>query len=139
MIERILPAAAFAALALSAAAAASAPAQDQPSAPAAVLTAADAVAPVRLAVGETATLRLETNPSTGYGWQVVETRNLRVDEPFEIVRDPATPDGMVGAPETAVIRITPRAKGPASLRLAYVQPWRDAPAERTLYFVFEAE
>lgn len=104
------------------------------------LSASDAVRPVSLPVGTTSVLSLETNPSTGYGWQVVETLNLRVDEPFEIVRDPATPQAMVGAPETAVIRITPRGEGPASLVLVYKRSWLPTDAEdRTIRFVFEAE
>lgn len=136
MIRRML--AATAVLALYAAPAAS---QDSADAPVpAVLSAADAVVPASLPVGTTSVLRLESNPSTGYGWQVAETRNLRVDEPFEIVRDPATPQNTVGAPETAVIRITPRGKGPASLTLVYKRPWLDAaPDDRTLHFVFLAE
>lgn len=115
-------------------------AQNAETAAPAVLSGADAVTPVVLPLGVTSQLRLETNPSTGYGWQVVETQNLRVDEPFEVARDPATPRDRVGAPETAVIRITPRSKGPASLTLVYKQAWRDtAPDDRTLRFVFLAE
>lgn len=106
----------------------------------AALSAANAVSPVALPAGVTSTLRLETNPSTGYAWQVVEVANLRVDEPFEISRDPATPNGMVGAPESAAIRITPRGKGPASLKLVYKQAWRDTtPDDKTLSFVFVVE
>ena len=120
--------------------AAHAPAAAPTAAPTAALSVADAVTPTPLTVGTASVLRLETNPSTGYGWQVVETLNLRVDEPFEVVRDPATPEGMVGAPETAVIRITPRSKGPASLTLVYKRPWLDAsPEDRTLRFIFLAE
>jgi|GEM_PF-2981943 len=120
--------------------AAPAVAQEPAQAPAAALSAADAVTPTPLTVGTASVLRLETNPSTGYGWQVVETLNLRVDEPFEVVRDPATTQGMVGAPETAVIRITPRGAGPASLVLTYKRPWMPAsPDDRTLQFVFLAE
>ena len=104
------------------------------------LSAANAVSPVSLPAGVTSVLRLETNPSTGYAWQVVEAANLRVDEPFEVTRDPATPNGMVGAPESAALRITPRGKGPAALKLVYKQAWRDTtPDDRTLSFVFVVE
>lgn len=135
MIRSLLAATAVLALG-----AAPAVAQEAPIAPAAALSVADAVTPTPLTVGTSSVLQLETNPSTGYGWQVAETRNLRVDEPFEIVRDPATAQNTVGAPETAVIRITPRGKGPASLTLVYKRPWVDAaPDDRTLQFVFLAE
>lgn len=139
MIRSLL--AATAVLTLGAAPAVAQEAAQAPDAtPAAALSVADAVTPTPLTVGTASVLRLETNPSTGYGWQVVETLNLRVDEPFEVVRDPATPAGMVGAPETAVISITPRSKGPASLTLVYKRPWLDAaPDDRTLQFVFLAE
>lgn len=104
------------------------------------LTIDDAVTSATLPLGVASILRLQTNPSTGYGRQVVETVNLKVEEPFEIVRDPATPDGMVGAPETAVLRITPRGKGPASLTLVYKQAWMDgAPDDRRLMLMFVAE
>lgn len=106
----------------------------------ATLTVDDAVAPAALPLGVVSMLRLQTNPSTGYGWQVVETANLQVEEPFEIVPDPATPEPMVGAPQTAVIRIIPRGKGPASLTLVYKQPWTDgSPDDRRLTFMFVAE
>lgn len=120
-----------------------APASTQDAAPAhepVALSASDAVSPVSLPVGAASVLRLETNPSTGYGWQVVETVNLKVDEPFETERNPATPDTMVGAPETALIRITPRGVGPASLVLVYKRPWMaTSPEDRTIRFVFDAQ
>lgn len=133
MINRMLPAAA--ALALFAAVPA-AHGQDAET----ILSEANAIAPIVLAVGETAILRLQSNPSTGYGWQVVETLNLRVEEPFEVVRGPAAGEPVVGAPGTALIRISARTKGPAALRLIYTQPWRAPEAsDPTLYFVFTAE
>lgn len=103
------------------------------------LTASDAVSPVHLPLDAKSVVRLETNPSTGYGWEVVETVNLKVDEPFEIVRNPETQEPMVGAPETALIRITPRGAGPASLVLVYKRPWMaTSPEDRTIRFVFDA-
>lgn len=135
MICRMLAAAALTLAAAPAGAQDAAPAQEP-----VTLSASDAVRPVSLPVDAQSVLRLETNPSTGYGWQVLETINLKVDEPFEIERDPATPQAMVGAPETALIRITPRGTGPASLVLVYKRPWLPtSPEDRTIRFVFEAE
>lgn len=109
--------------------------------PAAVeLSDSDAVRPVILAAGRPVVLTLESNPSTGYAWEVVETINLRVEEPIEVVPAPSTGRPLVGAPGTAVIRLTPRGKGPASLKLIYKRPWVDAsPEDRTLSFVFRVE
>lgn len=135
MICRILAAAALSLTAASAVAQDAAPAH-QP----AELSVSDAVRPVSLPIDAKSVIRLEANPSTGYGWQVLETVNLKVDEPIETERSPATPDGMVGAPETALIRITPRGAGPASLVLVYKRPWMPtSPEDRTLRFVFLAE
>ena len=123
------------AVAVSAAATCAASAADP--APAA-FTAADAVRPLTLPVGVTSTLRLPSNPSTGYAWQVVETVNLHVEEPIAIARA-ASGEPVVGAPGEAVIRITPRGKGPASLTLTYKRPWAEAGADdQTLTFVFDA-
>lgn len=136
MTNRMLFAAAFVALSGAGVAHAGAAADPAPI----VVSAADAVRPTVLPVGVTSTLRLEANPSTGYGWQVVETRNLRVDEPIAV--EPAASSGapMVGAPGTAVIRITPRGKGAASLTLVYKRPWSETTAnDRTLTFVFDAQ
>lgn len=136
MTNRMLLAAVVIALSGGAAAHAAVAADPTP----AVFSAADAVKPAALPVGATSTLRLESNPSTGYGWQVVETHNLRVDEPFAIEQAPSSGAPMVGVPGTAVIRITPRGKGPASLTLVYKRPWTETTAEdRTLTFVFDAQ
>nr|WP_314437837.1 protease inhibitor I42 family protein [uncultured Brevundimonas sp.] len=105
-----------------------------------VISAADAAKPAILPVGATSTLRLESNPSTGYGWQVVETRNLRVDEPITVEQTPSSGAPMVGVPGTAVIRITPREKGAASLTLVYKRPWMETTADdRVMHFVFDAQ
>lgn len=105
-----------------------------------VLSAADAAKPTILPVGATSTLRLESNPSTGYGWHVVETRNLRVDEPITVEQAPSSAAPMVGVPGTAVIHITPRGKGPAFLTLVYKRPWMETAADdRVMNFVFEAQ
>ncbi|WEK41333.1 MAG: protease inhibitor I42 family protein [Candidatus Brevundimonas colombiensis] len=105
-----------------------------------VLSEADAVKPAVLPVGATSTLRLESNPSTGFGWQVLEARNLRVEEPFAIEQAPASGVPIVGAPGTAVIRITPRGKGSASLALVYKQPWMETTSDdRVMHFVFDAQ
>lgn len=47
---------------------------------------------------------------------------------------------MVGVPGTAVIRITPRGRGPASLTLVYKRPWMETAADdRVMTFVFDAQ
>lgn len=141
MISKISPALFALAVAMSAAPVAHAQAQEAPDAAPVVLSATDAVTPVRLTAGATATLRLESNPSTGYGWQLVEAVNLDVEQPFEIVSSAAASQSVpvVGAPGTAVIRITPLAKGPASLTLTYAQPWSGGSTAQTLLFVFDVE
>ncbi|GLK76568.1 inhibitor of cysteine peptidase [Methylopila jiangsuensis] len=102
------------------------------------LSEAEAGRTIRLPAGVTSTLRLKTNPSTGYGWEVAQARNLAVKRPFGTVRNSRTSPGLVGAPETALIAITPRVKGPASLRLVYKRPWEKT-VDRTLDFAFVAE
>lgn len=70
------------------------------------------------------TLRLEANPSTGYGWQVskIDGNVLRQvgDEEFQLTT------GRIGGPGVQVLRFAGIAKGPTSLQLVYSRPWEKA-------------
>ncbi|MBN1642087.1 MAG: protease inhibitor I42 family protein [Anaerolineae bacterium] len=75
--------------------------------------------------GEVMVVRLESNPSTGYGWQVrgLGTGILRQVGAGEWLPD--TP-GKLGAPGTEVLRFAAVGKGRATLDLVYARPWETA-------------
>lgn len=80
-------------------------------------------------------IRLEANPSTGYGWEVVSAQNVTVKLPITVEKNPEVTRPMVGAPGTAVIRATSGRPGRASITVVYRRPW-EATVGKTLYYRF---
>jgi len=82
--------------------------------------------------GEVLVVNLESNPSTGYGWQVqgLDARLLRQLDPTEWV--PYTP-GKLGAPGTQTLRFAAIGKGRTTLNLVYARPWETAAAPLKSY------
>lgn len=76
---------------------------------------------IRLAAGQVLAIRLDTNPSTGYLWEVVEVDGqiLRQVGPgvFESRSD------LLGAPGTVTLRFQPVGAGQTRLALVYHRPW----------------
>jgi inhibitor of cysteine peptidase len=74
-------------------------------------------------------LRLESNPSTGYSWQVdeMDASVLRQVGEFEFEQK----SDLFGAPGTQVLRFVGAGKGQTDLKLAYRRPWETdvAPAQ----------
>jgi len=75
--------------------------------------------------GEVLVLNLESNPSTGYGWQVraLNPGILRKLDATEWLPD--TP-GKLGGPGTEVLRFAAVGRGQARLDLVYARPWETA-------------
>jgi C1A family cysteine protease/predicted secreted protein len=80
--------------------------------------------------GQVLVLKLESNPSTGYGWQVqgLDKRMLRQVDVDEWVPD--TP-GMLGGSGTQVLRFAGVGKGQANLKLVYARSWETAAPAKT--------
>jgi len=82
---------------------------------------------VELAASEVLALRLESNPSTGYVWQV---RSLDKDVLIQVGSEfepPAQGVKAIGAPGTQVLRFLGVSEGTTALDLVYLRPWqRDA-------------
>ncbi len=80
--------------------------------------------------GQVLVLKLRSNPSTGYGWQVqgLDGRILRQLDSDEWVPDE---EGKLGGPGTQVLRFAGMGKGPATLNLVYARSWEDAAPVRT--------
>jgi C1A family cysteine protease len=77
--------------------------------------------------GEVLVLTLESNPSTGYGWQVQGQGSglLRQLEATEWLPDT---QGKLGGAGTQVLRFAAVGKGRATLNLVYARPWEAAAA-----------
>lgn len=83
-----------------------------------ILTAQDRGRTVQLAAGESATLRLSENPTTGYRWTVLSNAGL------ELVRDTYEGgSGAVGAGSTRVLEFRAARTGSATLQLVNRQEW----------------
>jgi len=95
------------------------------------LTAGDDGGRLRLFAGDTLTVELASNPTTGYRWQVAEPGSPEVLK--------ATGDEFVapagdrcGAPGRQRLSFTAAAPGETTLRLVYVRPWeKGAPPARS--------
>lgn len=72
--------------------------------------------------GEVLTINLESNPSTGYGWQVrgLDRNILRQVDAADWI---SSAPGKLGAPGTQILRFAAIGKGRAILNLAYVRSW----------------
>jgi C1A family cysteine protease/predicted secreted protein len=98
---------------------------------------------VELHEGETLAIRLESNPSTGYGWELdqpaLSAESLSVlrqtgdeYEAHEALGSSSAegleaPQPLLGAPTTQVLRFQAVQAGQASLKLVYRRPWEELP------------
>jgi inhibitor of cysteine peptidase len=91
-------------------------AQPTPSA----FTASDDGSAVSVRVGETFTVVLEGNPTTGYSWQVgaVDQAVLTSGEPGYVAES-----DLIGAGGTYTFTFTAVAAGETQVRLVYLRPW----------------
>ena len=123
----------FAAVVFAAALCAGCPTQSPaPSTP--TLTEKDAGQSVELAVGSTVRIVLDSNPSTGYRWDVaaVDAKILRAAGESSSTHESGGPPPMPGAPEKAILSFQATARGQTTLQLVYHQPWmKDAPPAKT--------
>ena len=87
-----------------------------------VVTAADDGGVIRLEENQLLVVRLQANPSTGYGWQVAaptEAVILRQADVFEFQAE----SELLGAPGTQTLRFHGLREGHTILKLEYRRPW----------------
>ena len=89
------------------------------------LSEADNGRQIELAESEMLVLELESNPSTGYGWEVQEMDRtiLRQVEEVGVGFEPSSKSNLLGAPGTQILRFAGVSKGQTLLKLAYRRPW----------------
>ncbi len=79
------------------------------------------------------TVRLGSNPTTGYGWEVTEIVHPEVIEQMSNNYEGPTATNLVGAGGTDVWVFNTKDTGLAIIRMSYGQPW--AGGEKDLYTV----
>lgn len=92
--------------------------------------------PIDVKKGEDFVIALESNPSTGYLWELVEEPDSSILA-FESMRyvQPVTEEGTVGAPGKELWRFDTLEAGSAKISFKYVRPWeKDAEPEKTAEF-----
>ena len=88
------------------------------------LTLADDGKTFELAVGQTLTLELEANPTTGYGWEVVETGGGILEQVGEpIFQQTAARGQALGADGVQILAFKAVGRGEGLLELVYRRPW----------------
>ena len=85
--------------------------------------AADSTNTVRLAVGKTYSLDLDSNPSTGYHWKLTSPTNQVVVQVASTYEPMAHAEGMVGSGGSEHWTFKAVAKGRAQVGLKYARPW----------------
>lgn len=97
-----------------------------------LITASDNGSEIRLRTGETLTVRLDSNPTTGYSWQVMEIDNtvLGQEGDPEYKADPGS-GGLAGAGGEETTRFKALGAGKTTLTLGYMRPWEDLPPIET--------
>ena len=96
------------------------------------LTEADNGKQITLQTGDTLTITLESNLTTGYSWQVMEVDEavlVQEGEP-EYKQSPGS-EGLVGAGGTETFRFKAVGTGETKLGLGYMRPWESVPPIET--------
>lgn len=89
------------------------------------LTEANNDSTVTVGVGDTVTLRLASNPSTGYSWKVTEEPDAAVLESQGMTYEEPSSDA-IGAGGTGVWTFKAAADGSTGIKMDYVGPGTDA-------------
>ena len=85
------------------------------------------VIPFGMALGERLSVRLPSNPSTGYDWEIVRMPAFLEHIGEREFASDAKVSGMVGAGGVAIWRFEVIGSGVGSLGFAYSRPWETAP------------
>ncbi len=87
---------------------------------------------VTLQTGQTLAISLESNPTTGYQWQVIEIDNAILQQTGESeYKQAAGTEGLTGAGGIETLRFQALAAGQTPLTLGYMRPWESVPPLRT--------
>lgn len=92
---------------------------------------------IELAVGQSMTMTLPGNPTTGFLWSVAECPDVvQVNLAFE-QKSPESGTPLCGSPRATVVALTGVKGGQGTVRLIYARPWEKdtAPVSTRTYTV----
>ena len=105
-----------------------------------VLTAADSTSEIAVAADATIEVHLESNPSTGYMWELSAMSTPGVVELVDSTFEDSSDDDIVGAPGTEVFTFQAAAAGAGELRLEYLRSFEDPPVpERVVEYIIRID
>jgi len=82
--------------------------------------------------GDVITLTLNSNPTTGYSWQVMEIDNaILLQEGDSEYKQASGTDGLVGAGGMETFHFKAIGTGTTTLKLGYMRPWESVPPIET--------
>jgi inhibitor of cysteine peptidase len=87
------------------------------------LGAQDEGSEITLHQGQTLTIKLEANPTTGYSWEFVEPQDAILQQVGEPEFEPES--DLLGAPSTQTLRFEAVQPGQMELKLVYRRPWEE--------------
>lgn len=97
-----------------------------------VYTEADSGSTVEVAVGDSFTVCLRENPSTGYSWREEHSAGLELLSDRLLEPTPSPSPGMVGVPGTREFVFRAATAGTQSVSAVYARPWdEDATGRKT--------
>lgn len=74
-------------------------------------------------VGDTFTIRLEANHTTGYSWSLADNKSDIVEKVSDVYEPYETAGNVVGSGGTEIWTFKAVAKGQATLNFQYTRPW----------------
>ncbi len=86
---------------------------------------------------QTVTLTLDSNPTTGFSWQVEQSEELfRVES---VYTEDRTGEPVTGSGGTETITLTPLKAGKTEVTLTYARPWESGEKGDQLVYAFEID
>ena len=86
---------------------------------------------------QTVTLTLDSNPTTGFSWQVEQSEELfRVES---VYTEDRTDEPVTGSGGTETITLTPLKAGKTEVTLTYARPWEGGEKGDQLVYAFEID
>jgi len=96
------------------------------------LTEADNGRQITVKTGGAITLTLDSNPTTGYSWQVMEIDNTILSQQGDPeYKQTSGTEGLVGAGGTETFRFKATGTGTTTLKMGYMRPWESVPPIET--------
>ena len=86
---------------------------------------------------QTVTLTLDSNPTTGFSWQVEQSEELFLVE--SVYTEDRTDEPVTGSGGTETITLTPLKAGKTEVTLTYARPWEGGEKGDQLVYAFEID